>query len=561
MATIALASGVKKFLERHLSRGDHSPVEIAIAAALGILIAAIAKYPDRAMFVRARPELKDKSIPGYPLVGNLPHGLKKEGSTLRGLKNTFDKYGDVFAITVPVRGRMIAINNPELLQHVLKTNFYNYIKGEDYLNDVKDLLGNGIFTKDGDEWRFHRKTTVAVFTTKMYRNATETGFTSGARDLCAVFDKYEKLGQPMNLQVMFLKQTLDVFGKLTFGIDLNALKTDQFNEFEDAFDFLMTNVDTRLNNPFWEWTDHLVPGKVQRLKNAMASLDKYAYIAIERRKNEPAEDKEKRPSDFLDHFVNHMDEHGNKLTDLQLRDIIVDFMLAGRDTTGYTLTWQFYCLLANPRVLKNVMKELEIVLQGSEKYTYETIMHELPYLKAVFYETLRLHPPVPRNLRLAAEDDVLPDGTVVYKGEKIIYSSWTMSRNRSVWGEDAEVFVPERWLADEDEILPTTHSVASAAVSASGHGVSPFGKFKMENLFKFNSFGSSPRLCLGQTFATLQAMVTTCMLLQNFDMTLAPGQPIPEPKPSGALPMIHPLLAYAKRKPGRDPLSTSYIKV
>src|SRR5690348_11825435 len=99
---------------------------------------------------------------------------------------------------------------------------------------------------------------------------------------------------------------------------------------------------------------------------------------------------------------------------------------AGRDTTALTLTWQFYSLMANPRILKNVLKELDVVLQGSEIYTYETMMQELPYLKAVFHETLRLYPQVPRNAKECISDDVLPDGTVIYKGELVGFSTYAM---------------------------------------------------------------------------------------------------------------------------------------
>ncbi|KAF9110307.1 hypothetical protein BGX27_006513 [Mortierella sp. AM989] len=541
MAIIALASGARQFIERHLSKGDRSPTEVAIIAIVGILVAAIAKYPDRAMFVSARPDLKDKSVPGYPLLGNMPQALLEKEHPLQVIKNGFDYFGDVFSLTVPLRGRLIAINNPELIEYILKTNFNNYIKGEVFSSQITDMLGDGIFVKDGDEWRFHRKTAVGIFTTKMYRQVTQGGFTLGAKDLCSVFDKYERLGQPMDLQALFLKQTLDVFGKLTFGIELNAVKSEGPHEFGDAFDYLMTNIDSRIMNPFWQWTDYLIPGKVQKLKKAIDSLDKYAYIAIEKRRNESAEDRETRPSDLLDHFIDHVDDNGNKQSDLQLRDVFVNFMLAGRDTTGYALSWQFYSLLANPRILKNVLKELEVVLRGSDKYTYETMMHELPYLKAVFHETLRLYPPVPRNIKEAVNDDILPNGTIVHKDDKIIYSTWCMGRNRKVWGEDAEVFVPERWLVEEDEKSSPTHSTTTA-VPAGDHGISPFGKFRVESMFKFNSFNCNPRLCLGQTFATLQAMVTTSMLLQNFDMKLVPGQPIPEPKPSAALPMLRPLM-------------------
>lgn len=123
MATIALASGIKRFMDRHLSKGVHSPTEIAVIAVLGIIIAAIAKYPDRALFTRARPDLKDKSIPGAPLLGNMPQGLRDQENALKIMKETFDRLGDVFAITVPVRGRMIAINNPELIEYTHKSMF------------------------------------------------------------------------------------------------------------------------------------------------------------------------------------------------------------------------------------------------------------------------------------------------------------------------------------------------------------------------------------------------------------------------------------------------------
>ena len=82
---------------------------------------------------------------------------------------------------------------------------------------------------------------------------------------------------------------------------------------------------------------------------------------------------------------------------------------AGRDTTALTLTWQFYSLMANPRVLKNVLKEIEVVLRGSEVYSYETMTHGLPYLKAVFHETLRLYPQGSVALEVREKDKVVQD--------------------------------------------------------------------------------------------------------------------------------------------------------
>jgi cytochrome P450 len=144
--------------------------------------------------------------------------------------------------------------------------------------------------------------------------------------------------------------------------------------------------------------------------------------------------------------------------------------------------------MTHPRVMKNLVREIDTVLQGSNAYTYETMMHELPYLKAVFHETLRLYPPVPKNVKMAVEDDVLPGGIRVYRGDVIGISSYCLGRNKSVWGEDAEQFVPERWLVDYGS-LPS----AAAGMKANA---SPFGKFKAESPYKFTSFNAGPRLCL-----------------------------------------------------------------
>ncbi|KAI1295686.1 Protein kinase alk2 [Mortierella claussenii] len=198
--------------------------------------------------------------------------------------------------------------------------------------------------------------------------------------------------------------------------------------------------------------------------------------------------------------------------------------------------------MANPRVMKNLVQEIDSVLQGSEEgIKYEVLMNEMPYAKAVLHETLRLHPPVPKNVKQAVADDVLPDGTRIYKGEFIGYSSWCMARNQAVWGVDAEMFVPERWLVPDES--SKNQSDRSSLLPSS-----LFGKFRAESHFKFNSFNAGPRLCLGQTFAILEAMVTTCILLQRFEFKLIPNHPVPTVKRSITLPMKKPLMTIVTRR-------------
>ncbi|KAG0351830.1 hypothetical protein BG005_008673 [Podila minutissima] len=556
-----LLKSLESFLALVNKQGQQSPLQTAVIATAGLLLAAVLKYPNRAFLTSARPDLGKKAIKGSPLLGNMPEMIRAADDPLGGMLKWFETYGDIVSITVPIRGRFIMVNHPMYLEHILKNNFDNYIKGSLFAEQLGDILGNGIFVSDGEAWRFHRKTSVNVFTTKLFRQLVRGAFQETAQIFCRVLEQTiakegsEDEDNPQNLsdravdlQQLFLRLALDSFGKAIFGIEFKTLSTPatEKHEFAEAFDFLIANMDARILNPFWHWTDYLTPGKTAKLAHSIGVLDKHAAQAIAARwaeqemprsQEEEEEARAARPRDLLDHYISYTNpDDGSKLSHGALRDVFVGFMMAGRDTTSLAMTWMFYSILSQPRVLKNLRRELDTVLgvrYDPERLSYEVVMSELPYLKAIFHETLRLYPQTPRNARVAVADDVMPDGTRICAGDLVGYSLWTMGRNRSVWGEDAAIFVPERWLVDDDTL---EHKAKTGSKS-------PFGKFRMENQFKFNSFSASPRLCLGQTFATLEAMVTACVVLQQFEVTLVPGRPVPMPKGSASLPMLHPLLA------------------
>ncbi|KAG0049095.1 hypothetical protein BGZ83_006045 [Gryganskiella cystojenkinii] len=538
--------GVKRLLERQMSKRRRTPLEYVILATLGCLATATLKYPNRAFMAKARKGI-GYEVPGYPLIGNLIDLMRYRDDPLKKLHEAFVEHGDVISITVPVFGRVTIVNRPEFMEHIFKTNFDNYVKGDTFRWQLTDILGRGIFVSDRDEWRFHRKTASNIFTTKLYRSLVQKAFRSSAHDFCAHLHTFIRDQKPVDLQSKFHLLTMDAFGKLTFGLEFKALTQEGSNEFGDAFDFLTSAADARVANPLWFITDRLIPGRWKKHWECIHTLDRYAAMAVKNRRTETEEAEAARPRDLLDHFISYQNEDGSLLNDRELRDIFVNFMVAGRDTTAQALTWQFYSLMANPRVMTNLVHEIDTVLAGSEDaITYETLMQSMPYTKAVLHETLRLHPPVPKNVRQACEDDVLPDGTPIHKGDFIGYSNWCMGRNKSVWGEDAELFVPERWLVQDP-----SETARSAAFSK-------FGRFRAESQFKFISFNAGPRLCLGQTFATLEAMVTTCVLLQRFEFKLIPRHPIPRVKGSVTLPMKDPLMTIVTQR--SSPLCTSTTK-
>jgi len=172
-------------------------------------------------------------------------------------------------------------------------------------------------------------------------------------------------------------------------------------------------------------------------------------------------------------------ERGEKHSEKFWEDVVINFIIAGRDTTAQTLSWLFYEVLCRPQILELLKEEWSTL---PENYTVDDLDSGMEYTRAVIDETLRLHPPVPMNVKMALQEDHLPDGTVVPKGSWVVLATYVMGRSPEVWGEDAEEFRPERWLKLE----------------------------KRPDPYEFPVFHAGPRLCLGFKMAYLE--MTVCML-------------------------------------------------
>jgi len=195
----------------------------------------------------------------------------------------------------------------------------------------------------------------------------------------------------------------------------------------------------------------------------------------------------------------------------------------------------YYEVMKCPAVEKNIWQEVDQL----GKPTYEMLTKEMRYSTAVFMEALRLYPPVPRNLKTAVADDVLPNGTQVKAGDRIMFSTYAIGRNKAVWGPQAPEFLPERWF--EDNNIEIEKGLLTNSTPSEDH---VWAKVRKESQYKFSSFNAGPRICLGQTFATLEALTVINMISSRFQFKLVPGQGEPEPVPSLTLPMKNPLMVH-----------------
>ncbi|CAN1236632.1 Cytochrome P450 704C1 [Linum grandiflorum] len=396
--------------------------------------------------------------------------------------------------------------DPRNVEHVLKTNFGKYSKGEYNQQVVTELLGEGIFAVDGEKWKQQRKLASFEFSTRVLRDFSCSVFRKNARKLVGVVSELAAGGTVFDVQDIMMRCTLDSIFKVGFGVDLNCLEgtSKEGIGFMKAFDEANALTYWRYVDPFWRFKRQFNFGTEASLRRNIQIIDSFVTNVIGTKRRIVAEqrlcnDKE----DILSRFLVESQKDPEKMNDRYLKDIILNFMIAGKDTSAGTLSWFFYMMSKYPLIQDKVALEvIQVAGRGHENEhcdfassVHDFIENKLQYLHAALSETLRLYPAVPIDGRSSEADDILPDGFKVRKGDSVNYLSYSMGRMPYIWGDDAEDFKPERWLKD--------------------------GAFQPESPFKFVAFHAGPRICLGKEFAYRQMKIFAAVLIRSFVFKLS----------------------------------------
>ncbi|KAJ3098271.1 hypothetical protein HDU97_004157 [Phlyctochytrium planicorne] len=427
-----------------------------------------------------------------PFLGNIPDVV----SNIHRYNDLFYEYTLAHGSTWQLVGAIFQSTpilmtvDPLVVEHVLKTNFNNYIKGPDY-EKLMPLLGHGIFNTDGESWKVQRKVSSNIFTGRNFRDVVSKAMAEELHILVNILIEKAKSGETVDMYSYLHNFTMDTFGKIGFGVELNTLKGEEV-AFPRSFDAANGIITLRFSNPIWKITEWL-NGRDKVLRKHIDIIDKFAYENIKKkreiRENGGSPTSPSGYKDLLDLFLDaRMD--GERLTDVQLRDMVLNMMIAGRDTTAQALSWGLYVLSGRKEIVVEIRKELAEITNG-EFPTYDEVA-TLKYTNAVFLEVLRLYPSVPSDFKCAVDDDVLPGGVLIPKGTEINWMPYAMGRMTSLWGEDALEFKPERWIDEE-------------------------GKVKRESPFKFTAFQPGPR-----QMAMVEGVMTLAVLCHLFDFDLAP---------------------------------------
>ncbi|XP_024967853.1 cytochrome P450 704C1-like isoform X1 [Cynara cardunculus var. scolymus] len=438
----------------------------------------------------------------------------------------------------PFRGE-IYTSDPSIVEYILKTNFKNYGKGAHINNILKDLLGDGILTVDGNEWREQRKVSSHEFSTKVLRDFSSVVFRKNTIKVGNILSEAANSNEKIDITDLFMKATTDSIFKVGFGIDVDNISgsSEEGIRFSRAFDDASALILRRLFDMSWKMKKALNIGTEAELQKNIKVIDDYVYKLIQTKIEQMHNTKDDslfKKEDILSRFLQI------KNTDPKyIRDIVVAFVLAGKDPIATTLYWFIYMLCKHPHIQDKVakeikeatninMKELEITnVAEFAACVSEEALDKMQYLHANLTETLRLYPALSMDVKICFSDDVLPDGCNVEKGDMVFYLPYAMGRMKSIWGEDAHEFRPERWL-DRD------------------------GCFHPESPFKFTAFQAGPRICLGRDFAYRQMKIFSSILLGCFVFKLSDENKIPKYKTTINLQIDGPMHICVSKRYGAD---------
>jgi cytochrome P450 len=400
---------------------------------------------------------------------------------------------------------MIMANHPDLIRHVMLDNAANYERDPVGKRLLEPGLGKGLLTSEGAEWKRQRRMMAPIFQPRRL-----AGFAAIMTDCSAkLADRLAQLppGRPVDMAEQMMLLTLDIIARTMFGSD-DGTDVSAVGAAMDRYQAsVRPNIPDLLGLPRW------VPRPDAREgQRAVSEMDTIINDLIRRRRDGAAHNGGTLGSDLLGLLLAARDdESGAVLDDREVRDQMATFFLAGHETTATALAWTWYLLSHAPDVEAKLHAEIDAVL-GGRAAAYGDY-DRLVYTRMVIEEALRLYPPAHTTARQAIADDRFGD-IAIPSGTMVIVSPWIMQRHRMYW-QNPDSFDPENFAP---------------------------GKAAQRRRYTYLPFGAGPRICIGQGFAMIEAVLILATLAQKLRARLLPGaKVVPVAKitlrPSPGLPM------------------------
>ncbi len=411
------------------------------------------------------------------------------GSLRAGRQNVLQLIPEIATRAPIVSGRTgkrwHMVMSPEALRRILRENVENYPKSVVTKLILEPAIGDSLFVAEGAEWMWQRRTAAPVFS---HRNVAALGpvMTAAAEAACERVGA--AAGRAADLFEEMVTTTFDVISDVTFsggeGFDRASVHRAIESYIGQSAKVSVLDI---IGAPAWVPR----PGRILGAR-AMDEMKRLADASIDRRRSDGA-----RPvPDLLDLLLAGEDpKSGRRMTTAELRDNLLTFIVAGHETTALTLSWALYLCAFDPAVQAAARAEAQAVL-GDGAATAADVAN-LPLIRQIVDETLRLYPPAAFLSRTAQAADTLL-GREVRAGDTVILPIYALHRHHALW-PDPDRFDPSRF-ADPKSI----------------------------DRFAYLPFGDGPRICIGANFAIQEAVIILATLLARFRFAPVPGK---APKP------------------------------
>ncbi|HEV7276318.1 MAG TPA: cytochrome P450 [Devosiaceae bacterium] len=369
------------------------------------------------------------------------------------------------------------VQDPAALRRIFLDNVENYPKSEVMVRMLRPAVGSSLFTSEGADWRWQRRSVAPVFA---QRNVVAlapamTATAERARErLLAASGEVEIVSE-------MLSATFDVICEVALSgrehFDAGAYSAAVLRYFETAgkaslLDFLRV--------PHW------IPRPGELLgQGAVHTMHRMVTAAIEARRREATG----QADDLLDRMLAAEDpESGRRMSPTDLLHNMQFFIVAGHETTALALSWSQLLLALHPD-LQQEAREQAVGMLGDRAATAADL-EQLPLVTQVLEEAMRLYPPVGLVARDVRESDELA-GRQLRPGDVLFLPFYALHRH-SLWWNDPHAFDPDRF---------------SSAAKAG------------RDRYQYLPFGAGPRVCVGANFAMLQAGIILATLLAAFRFT------------------------------------------
>ncbi|WP_437729928.1 cytochrome P450 [Sorangium sp. So ce1335] len=411
-------------------------------------------------------------------LGNLPRLLRDPlGVCLECAR----RYGDIVDLGVPLSPTYL-VSRPDLIEHLLVEDHRSYIKDRT-TRDLSEILGDGLVTSEGDRWRRMRRLVQPGFHRERVASygAVMVELTERMLDAWAP-------GQERDAHADMMALTREIVARVLFSADVAsdaAQVSAAVQGVVQRFSDIPPGVPLLRQIPS--------PGK-RRFDRAMQTLEGVIYRIIAGRRASGRD-----AGDLLSMLMAARDEAGAPLPDRQLRDEVMTLFLAGHETTAAALSWTWVLLARHPEIRARLLRELDEVLGGRAPTVAD--VPRLRFTEQVLLESMRILPPVWSIAREAIVSTTL-GGYAIPRGAQLWILQYVVHRDPRYY-EDPEAFRPERWEGDLQRRLPR---------------------------YAYLPFGGGPRVCIGNAFAMMEAVLLLATIARRYTLDLVPGHRVtPEP--------------------------------